>query len=390
MSQIHRQKRNFVEARQFLQKAASLATAEMAEIPYNESLLYEAEGKIDQAVATLQKALDTTAKPRPSDYSARERSNRSFFWEKIGMLERGRENFAAAEKAFRAMTESDPESAPRAGVQIVETARAAREHRRALAEVESLAKKFPEDRSIAVVRASLLADVGEARQGAAILRGLLKNNAEDREILLALAQVLEKGKLWTEAREAVDKALGYSQTREQKRGVHFTYGSLLERQKLYDDAEKHFRIVLEIDPDDASAMNYLGYMLADRNVKLEEAHQLIQKALDQDPDNGAYLDSLGWVYYRQNKLDQAEEYLKRSLVKAPRDATVHDHLGDVYVRQGKIRLAQEQWQRSLREWDASPKSEANPDEIARIRKKLDAVKVRLAQEQGQPPKPGKN
>jgi tetratricopeptide (TPR) repeat protein len=388
ISQIHRQKRNFEQARGFLQKAAALAPAELIEVPYNEALLYEAEGKIDQAVATLQKVLESSAKSRPADYSARERSNRAYLLEKVGMLERNRENFPAAEKAFRAMMEADSESAPRAGVQLIETARAARDFRRALAESESVFKKYPEDRSVAVVRASVLADMGEARQGAQILRGLLKNSAEDREILLALAQVLEKGKLWTEAREAVDRAMGYSQTKDQKRSVHFTYGSLLERQKQYDEAEKHFRAVLEIDPEDASALNYLGYMLADRNLRLEEAFRLIKKAVDMEPENGAYLDSLGWVYYRQNKLDLAEDYLKRSLAKAPRDPTVHDHLGDVYSKQGKIRLAQEQWQRSLREWESSSKSEINPEEIARIRKKLDAVKVRLAQEQGA--KTGKN
>jgi tetratricopeptide (TPR) repeat protein len=234
---------------------------------------------------------------------------------------------------------------------------------------------------VAVVRASILADMGEAKQGAQILRGLLKNTAEDRELLLALAQVLEKGKLWAEARETIEKAMGYSQTKDQKRGVYFTYGSLLERQKLFDEAEKQFRAALEIDPEDASALNYLGYMLADRNVKLDEAQRLIKKAVDLDPDNGAYLDSLGWVYYRQNKLDLAEENLKRALAKTPRDATVHEHLGDVYFKQGKIRLAQEQWQRSLREWETSAKSDVNPEDIAKIRKKLDTVKVRLAQEQ---------
>ncbi len=382
ISQIYRQKRNFEQARSYLQKAAASAPPDMIEIPYNEALLYEAEGKIDQAIATLQKVLDSTAKARPSEYTAREKSNRAYFLEKIGMLERNRENFPAAEKAFRSMADTDGESAARAGVQLIETARAARDYKRALAESESVFRKYPEDRSVAVVRASVLADSGDAKQGAAILRALLKNDADDREILLALAQVLEKGKLWAEAREAVEKALGYAQSNEQKRSVHFTYGSLLERQKLYDEAEKHFRAVLEIDPEDASALNYLGYMLADRNVRLDEAYQLIRKAVDLEPDNGAYLDSLGWVYYRQNKLEEAEEYLKRALAKVPRDPTVHDHLGDVYLKAGKVRLAQEQWQRSLREWESSAKSDLDPAEIAKIRKKLDAVKVRLAQEQG--------
>ncbi len=80
-------------------------------------------------------------------------------------------------------------------------------------------------------------------------------------------------------------------------------GSMYEREKNYDAAEKAFRSVLEGDPENAGALNYLGYMFADRGIRLEEAQQLISKALDIDPDNGAYQDSLGWVYYHLNKLE---------------------------------------------------------------------------------------
>ncbi len=80
-------------------------------------------------------------------------------------------------------------------------------------------------------------------------------------------------------------------------------------------------------------MNYLGYMLADRDVRLDEAQKLISRALELEPDNGAYLDSLGWVYYRLNRLDDAEHVLVRALSKAgvSDDPTVHDHLGDVHL-----------------------------------------------------------
>ena len=381
LAQIYRQKRAFDKARASLQKAAALAPSETIEVPYNEALLFESEGKLDQAIAVIQKVIDSTAKANPADYSPRERSNRAFFYEKIGMLERSRENFAAAEKAFRTMIDADPESAPRASVQIVETLRAARDFRRALAESEATLKKFPQDRSVAVSRASTLADCGEARQGAQILRGLMKNAPDDRELLLALVQVLEKGKLYDEAAEAIEKARGYSQTKEQKRAIYFAMGALLERQKKYDEAEKQFRLALDLDPNDASTLNYLGYMLADRSVRLDEAYNLVKKAIEFDPDNGAYLDSLGWVYYRQGKLDLAEELLLRAIQKAGRDPTVHDHLGDVYHKQGKFRLALDQWQRSLREWEQSSKAEMSAEDMASVRKKVEAVKFRLAQEQ---------
>src|SRR6185436_9545992 len=107
------------------------------------------------------------------------------------------------------------------------------------------------------------------------------------------------------------------------------------------------------------ALNYLGYMLADRNVRLEEAHQMIKKALELDPENGAYLDSLGWVYFRQGNLMEAESILIRAIQKMGKDPTVHDHLADVYFKQGKIKEAVAQWQNSIKEFQAAA-GEADP------------------------------
>ncbi len=140
--------------------------------------------------------------------------------------------------------------------------------------------------------------------------------------------------------------------------------------------------MLEINSQSASAMNYLGYMLADRNIRLDEARNLLHKAIELDPYNGAYLDSLGWVYFRLNKLEDAENYLRRSLERIQGDPTVHDHLGDVYLKQGKLKEAITQWQMSLREWESSAKADVDETEIAKVTKKLEGARVRLAREGG--------
>ena len=121
-------------------------------------------------------------------------------------------------------------------------------------------------------------------------------------------------------------------------------------------------------------------MLADRNVRLDEASEMIRKALDIDPDNGAYLDSLGWVNYRMNRLDEAEQNLRRSIERVNGDPTVHDHLGDVYLKQGKVKDAIAQWQLSLKEWEKTPQAEADPEEVAKVTRKLEGARVRLARE----------
>jgi tetratricopeptide (TPR) repeat protein len=121
-------------------------------------------------------------------------------------------------------------------------------------------------------------------------------------------------------------------------------------------------------------------MLADRNVKLSEALTLITKALDLDPNNGAYLDSLGWVYYKMNRLPEAEENLRQALLRTPRDATVHDHMGDILLRESKVKEAIAQWQLSLQEFEASLAADVEPGDVAKVKSKLEAARVRLAKE----------
>jgi tetratricopeptide (TPR) repeat protein len=180
--------------------------------------------------------------------------------------------------------------------------------------------------------------------------------------------------------KALDAAEKLSESKDEQETVVFMRGAMYEKLKRYDDAETEFRKVLALNPGNASALNYLGYMLADRNVRLSEAQQLIQKALDRDPNNGAYLDSLGWVYYRMGKLEEAEQTLRRALERFPRDPTIHDHLGDVCFRQGRLKEAIVQWQNSLKEWESASAAENDPAEVAKIQKKLEGARVRLAKE----------
>ena len=186
----------------------------------------------------------------------------------------------------------------------------------------------------------------------------------------------------------LDAAEKLSVSDDDKGTVYFMRGAMHERMKSYDAAEVEFRKALALDPESASVLNYLGYMLADRNVRLEEALKLINQALELEPDSAAFLDSLGWVYYRMGKLEEAETYLRRSLQRSPHDATVRDHLGDVLFKRGKLREAIAEWQLSLKEWEASSPADKDPAEVAKVNKKLEGAKVRLARETpGAAPRP---
>ena len=367
----------FTQARAALAKAKQL-DSDSLEVRYDEVNLLDAEGKTAEAISTLKGILQETAKPSSS---ASEKSNRSMLLERLGIMLRNGGQYQPAVDAFRQIADLETDAGPRVAVQIVETWRAAHDMPRALQEADAALKKFPQERMVKMVHASVLADSGKVDAAAAEVKTLLKGD-RDRDTQLALAQIWEKGKRFSEMQKALDEAEKLSTNNQDKETIYFMRGAMFERMKDHAQAEAQFRKVLELNPENASALNYLGYMFADRNERLDEAQKLVGRALELDPGNGAYLDSLAWVYYRQNKLPDAENLLIQALDKIGNDPTVHDHLGDVYFKQGKTREAINQWQASLKEYDASPASERDPAEVAKVKGKLEQAKVRLARETG--------
>jgi predicted Zn-dependent protease len=268
----------------------------------------------------------------------------------------------------------------------MDTYRTAKDFKKAAEEADATIKKYPNDRVVRAVRASILADVGRSDEAVSETKKLL-DGKNDRETYISLAQIYEKTKNYIEMGKAIDAAEKLSDSKEDKESIAFMRGAMYEKMKNFEGAEAEFRRVLAMNANNSSALNYLGYMLADRNVKLQEAQQLISKALESDPNNGAYLDSLGWVYYRMDRLPEAEAALRRAMERYSKDPTVHDHLGDVFFKEGKLKEAIAQWQSSLKEWDNTSASESDPAEVAKIQRKLENARVRLAKESsGSPPK----
>ncbi|HOW68329.1 MAG TPA: tetratricopeptide repeat protein [Candidatus Paceibacterota bacterium] len=181
------------------------------------------------------------------------------------------------------------------------------------------------------------------------------------ELYTALAY--NRLKQYDEALKYLTAAEGLAKANDPKRLneiFYFQLGATHERRGDLEQAERCFHKCLELDPENAEAMNYLGYMWADKGIKLEEARGWIERALKLEPNNPAYLDSLGWVLFRQNKPRAALKYLQKAiqLLEEP-DATIQDHLGDVYQALGQLDKARECWRESL-------KIEPNPD----VEKKL--------------------
>lgn len=129
--------------------------------------------------------------------------------------------------------------------------------------------------------------------------------------------------------------------------AQFTLADLYTDAGRDGDAERVLRQMVEANPSSANALNTLGYMLANRGEQLDEAISLVRRALERDPDNGAFLDSLGWAYFRRGDLDQAQKYLAAAAERLPENSEVQDHLGDLHARRGRLQEAIDAWTRAL-------------------------------------------
>ncbi len=379
MAEIYRKQGKFDDALDNLKKAESVVQ-DSVEVSYNIAAVYQAQGRYDDAIQVLQDLLKKTEKPNNS-YSQEEKDNRAVFLERLGTVQRDDGNQTAAIETFRQMLPLGDENAVRGYQELVDTYREAKQWQQATDVAKEATQKLPSDRGLKMVYASQLADMGQPDQGLAQVRALLKGTPDDRDVYIALSQMYARLKQWSEADDALDKADQLSAKPEDKEYVLFLRGSNFERQKKYDQAEDTFRKVLAIDADSAMTLNYLGYMLADRGVKLDEALTLIKKAITIDPANGAYLDSLGWVYFKLGKYDLAEDNLtKASQHSMGSDPTVQEHLGDLYQKTGRLKLAASHWERAVTEWNKTIAPEVDSDQLAGVQKKLESAKVKLAKE----------
>lgn len=169
-----------------------------------------------------------------------------------------------------------------------------------------------------------------------------------------------------ETEKAVSVLEEVSRRRPDSRDLHFQLGALYEKLDKIRLAEDQFRWILERNPRDAPALNYLGYALSDRGLKLEEAEGLIRKAVALDPKNGAYLDSLGWVYFRRGKSREALKELRAALDILSDDETVWEHIGDAYLSLNEDVLAWKAWKVSQM---LKPFQKRLQDKIRRVEKK---------------------
>jgi len=376
IAQIYRELHQLDKAEENLVKARQYAPGSL-EVMYNEAMLYQAQGRYEDAIRVLSNAV-TDIKGQAPPPASRRRSL-AILYQQLGQLYRDTQNYPASIYTFEELGHLGEEEDRRARMMIMDTYRAAKDLPKALQTGKEALAKYPADPSIRTSNALLLGENGQTEDAVKMLRAQLHGDAGDRETYLNIAQVYERGRRYKEAEQAARAAeVLPGQTRENEM-VWFLLGAIYERQKFFDKAEEQFKKVLAVNPKNAPVLNYYGYMLGDLGIRLDEAETLVQQALKEDPYNGAYLDSLGWIYFKENKLSASESTLRKAVERERHDATIHSHLGDLYAKLGRGDLAAAEWEKSLVEWRRSLPADMEADKVAELEKKLSQSKHRVAQ-----------
>jgi len=366
LGQIYRRQMKYDLARQNLQKAAQ-AFPDSIETQFNLVLLDRDEGLLQEALKRANEILKKTEKSN-GRYTEAEKQNRRIFLINEAILHQTLGNYNEAVKTFTDVKTLTNEKDGRVDALIIETYRISKNLDKALQYSEQALAESPNNRQLQIVHADIISEKGKVDEGIKALQQMQKGNDEDLDILSAMVGVYQRAKKYGEAQNLLNSAAARFPTEEQ---VYFLQGSLYEKQKKYNEAEKAFRKALDLQKDDPGVLNYLGYMFADQGIHLDEAESMIQKAVRTDPTNGAYLDSLGWVYFRQNRLDLAEQYLKKALIFVITDSSIHDHLAEVYFRTKRYDEARNEWNKSLQ-------LATEQEEIDKIKKKLDELRTTKA------------
>ena len=232
-------------------------------------------------------------------------------------------------------------------------------------------------------RADALRRSGRPDQAIEVLEQLARSHGEIASVHSTLGDVLRGQDDYARAIEAYDRAIDLAPENAPVRWVlYYSRGIAHERSGDEVAMEKDFRAALAINPDQPQVLNYLGYSMVEQKRNLDEALDMIERAVAASPRSGYIVDSLGWVLYRLGRYDEAVEQMERAVELLPVDPVVNDHLGDVYWAVGRKREAEFQWSRALSFIQDEEDSEAEPD---RIRRKLEAGLDVVLEQEGAPP-----
>jgi Flp pilus assembly protein TadD len=229
---------------------------------------------------------------------------------------------------------------------------------------EHVPPSSPLHRNAAIQMASNLDSLDRAAEAEKHLGALIKDHPDDLEAVVALGNVQRGHKKFAECADTYAKAVALVPQPEKANWVLFYFrGICYERSHQWPKAEADLQQALKLFPEQPHVLNYLGYSWIDQGVHLDEGMDMIKRAVQQRPDDGYIVDSLGWAYFRTGNYEEAVKQLERAIELKPEDPTINDHLGDAYWRIGRTLEANFQWAHAR---DLKP----DPEDLPKIEAKL--------------------
>ncbi len=323
---------------------------------------YEQKGNSAEAAKIFEQLLEQT-----NDSADEHKANRLVFKQHLAAAYQDMGENEKSIAIYEGILKDDPDPKPGILFWLINAYRLNHQYDKALALGKQQYEKNRTDANFGLVYARTLADAGKTKEGAEILQKMLQADPSNVDIYVNLSQVYLQGKKYTDAEKVLRRAEDRKLDSER---VKFQLGTIYERQKDFDRAESLFKELLKENPKNAVVLNYIGYMLADRGIRLEEAVKYVEEALTLDPDNGAYLDSLGWAFFKLNQLDKAEKYLLKAAEIVRNDPVIQDHLGDLYFKTGDLQKARDFWSKSVT-------IGSEPDDTQKVREKLEKLQDTL-------------
>jgi tetratricopeptide (TPR) repeat protein len=229
---------------------------------------------------------------------------------------------------------------------------------------ERIPLNSPLYRNAAIQMASNLDTLERSGEAEKRLDALIKQHPDDSEAIMALGNILRGHKKFAECADVYSKGIATIAKPDKPNWVIFYFrGICNERSKQWAKAEADLKKALELFPDQPHVLNYLGYSWIDQGINLDEGMAMIKRSVQQRPDDGYIVDSLGWAYFRVGNYEEAAKQLERAIELKPEDPTINDHLGDAYWRIGRTLEANFQWAHAR---DLKP----DPDDLPKIEEKL--------------------
>ncbi len=337
LAKAHSESRNFSKAADLFSEVLD-AEPDNTEANYFMAVALRALGRRQEAIERVQHLLETSdGSGRDADYGRRLRSF-------LAVLYQDDRQYDKAVEIFRGLSEEEPGNFRwRLGLTYAWKDQGNLEA--ALGASREILEAHGDDLDVRVTHAQMLSESGRLEEAIGLLEEWIAQDPDEENYYLAGSQLYSDHKRYQDAEELLRRGL---ESRPGSERLAFQLAAMHERQGEIDRAEEGFQRILENNPDHAGVLNYLGYMLADRGVRLEEARGYIEKALEQDPHNGAYLDSLGWVYFHLGQLERAEDNLIQAARINDSDPTIFEHLGDLYLELEDYSKARSYYQLSLR------------------------------------------